>query len=852
MKKIILIPFLFCLVLLAVLYRPDAPQDPLMPKPTDGTIVRLDAEDTPKRKAREAWFELMHQTEEGVDWREIEKKNNKIQVRYKHKLRQNLGSRDPLDGESVANGNLKGKWLERGSNNNAGNMRTVNYFPEEDMYFGRSDGGTLWKGDRSGFNWEVVNQDYRFTGDLVEARYNDEGTIRFIAALNHQPVYSDDGGMTWIEGVGIESSTSARMQDFVEGNNGDIFVLQKQFNIKNMSVYKSSDNGTTWENVITFDTPSHIDLKLVKIHNTDNLMVIEQLNTDLTRLHMYTPETNTFEVVRAESNIGFGGSDRANLNATFADDSLRLYVLNHENDFFVSTDTARTWRYKSHLPTEPWDVGVFVLPSDHTKMLYGEVNPYRSNNEGKFWNKVSDWWEYYGDIFGKMHADIMDIKEFRDIDGNPFTVVCNHGGISESLDGETFDNVALISLNIGQYYSVVTHPTEREWVFAGAQDQGFQRGKIYGDDEASLDQVFSGDYGHIVFSGEEDNMWTVYPWGSVSYFNNPLIQGPSASWTLDSDNESVWIPPLLGHPDKSQNAIFMAGGSHEGGPGSYMIRLDVGASGEITTSQFDYNFSTFGGEVSAMAISHIDNNYIYVATTSGNVFKSSDAGETFERKAFNLPGSNYLYGSCIKASLIDLDVVYLSGSGYSGKGVYKSTDAGETYQVMSNGLPKTMVFCLAPNEDESLIYAATEAGPYVYITELEEWFNLSGTGTPYQAYWSVEYLPETKTARFGTYGRGIWDFELEEGFVATKEELIANRSAFNVYPNPFTDHITLDIEYSGFTDINITNQEGKLVKTIANKNLNNLTIDLSELTTGIYFVSIRIENRLITEKIVKN
>jgi len=31
---------------------------------------------------------------------------------------------------------------------------------------------------------------------------------------------------------------------------------------------------------------------------------------------------------------------------------------------------------------------------------------------------------------------------------------------------------------------------------------------------------------------------------------------------------------------------------------------------------------------------------------------------------------------------------------------------------------------------------------------------------PDQVYWSVEYISDTHTVRFGTYGRGIWDFVL--------------------------------------------------------------------------------------------
>ena len=39
-----------------------------------------------------------------------------------------------------------------------------------------------------------------------------------------------------------------------------------------------------------------------------------------------------------------------------------------------------------------------------------------------------------------------------------------------------------------------------------------------------------------------------------------------------------------------------------------------------------------------------------------------------------------------------------------------------------------------------------------------------GVSAPDQTYWSVEYIPELLTARFGTYGRGIWDFKMDENY----------------------------------------------------------------------------------------
>jgi hypothetical protein len=107
-------------------------------------------------------------------------------------------------------------------------------------------------------------------------------------------------------------------------------------------------------------------------------------------------------------------------------------------------------------------------------------------------------------------------------------------------------------------------------------------------------------------------------------------------------------------------------------------------------------------------------------------------------------------------------MVIIGGSGYSNPPVYISHDHGSTFDPLNEGLPNTLVFELVGTPDDTYLFAATEVGPYVYIVEDETWIDLAGISAPDQTYWSVEYIPELNTARFGTYGRGIWDFIIDD------------------------------------------------------------------------------------------
>jgi hypothetical protein len=153
---------------------------------------------------------------------------------------------------------------------------------------------------------------------------------------------------------------------------------------------------------------------------------------------------------------------------------------------------------------------------------------------------------------------------------------------------------------------------------------------------------------------------------------------------------------------------------------------------------------------------------LFVGTSNGKFYRSTNGGSTWNQATgFTGPSGFWLYGSSILASTQDEDLVWFAGSGYSNPPVWKSTDGGQTFTDMSDGLPATLVQEIAANTNETLLFAATEVGPYLYIACKNKWYPLTGTTTPLQQYYSVEYVPGENIVRFATYGRGIWDFDIE-------------------------------------------------------------------------------------------
>ncbi|HAQ37155.1 MAG TPA: hypothetical protein DCQ58_01485 [Saprospirales bacterium] len=781
------------------------------PEPTEGTQVKRDGEEGENYLARQKWFEAMHRTAPGVDWREIEYRNSlEMQKNFPD---YGLSRNNEV---IIANGYLQGKWLERGSNNQAGSVFDIDYDVETNMIYLVSDGGSLFKADFNLQDWQVLNDRFTFTHGLLKLIKKPDGSKRLIALINKKPHFSDDLGLTWEAAASYTPQSYGNVKDAYLTNFENkqyIFILAKTDYWEKYKLYMSTDGGQTYQSILTLQTSDTRNVAMAHVEATGDIFLIEQTAVNKSRIHRFDPETETIFIATDNSGFAFGESGEGNLAGVLDNETIKLYAYNGNNELHVTGNMGQSWQFVSNIPITPWEVRLYVSAKHPDLLLIGGVEVYRSLDRGQSWNMINNWWEYYDNVPSKLHADIMQFDEFEDQEGNTFITISNHGGLSISYDKTiTNTNIGMIDLNVSQYYSVRTSPKFPNLVYAGSQDQGLQRGTVQGETTISYKQVISGDYGHIVFTKNGSSMWTVYPGGWVTHYSNTLTGTYDASWEVNSDNETVWIPPIIATEDPAEDAVYFAGGNMNGGSGSHIIKLSY-ANGTITAEQKPYNFyAASGSEISAMAISPLNPLLWFVATNNGKLYYSTDGGTTYKLSNNTVAGSHYLYGACILPSNLDPTVVYVSGSGYSTAGVLKSTNGGKHFGGMTNGLPLTMVFAIATNEDESMIFAATEAGPYVYIYEEKKWFSLAGNVAPTQKYWTVEYLPAQKVVRYGTYGRGIWDFKIESSGVSTADTG-RQINSLKVYPNPVSDRATIELgnKFDGTANASVFSMEGRLI-----------------------------------------
>ena len=751
-KKISLIT-IFLFASLLILFFKIQDNDSLNNNPAPIEFINKKKDKKEFKRHRKEWIENMHRSHPNDDWKEIDKitrkRNTNEVLELRESLFENGRANDWLNNFQVnITRDINGIWVERGSNNLAGRIRTADIDFNNNIIYCASSGGNIWKGTLDGENWESLTDYMQILGITFLRIINANGNQRLlIGSENNGFYYSDNDGATLIESNGLGNNYVKRF--IMQSGTNHIYAL---VNDSPRSIYKSTDLGETFELIISLDnqgisffdifTPRYFedsiylldDLTLYKIDN-DNLVSISIL-----------PESEFTNEVVLTGGVGSGG--------TF----LYAYAGGH---IFKSINSGLTWVHKGDAPSSWWWINGFNSSNlERDKIFIGGMELFKSVNGGNDWELVNPWWEYYDNIESKLHADIPEIRFFLDEEYNEISLISTDGGLYISNNYlESVQNISMSGLGVSQYYSTYSQRFSPYSIFAGSQDQGLQ--KSIPDNQnidgiQNFEQIISGDYGHLVSGDNGIGIWTNYPGFTIYY---PDIANSNTSVSLDFPGDGyLWIAPLIEHPNSPQKAILGGGGINGG---NHLIELTKSGN-QIIYNEQEYSFSN---TISAMGYSPINSSYRYVLTQNGKFYYSSDNGDNWTiTSSFTGPSGHYFYGSTIWASQNQLGRVFIGGSGYSNAPVYVSENHGQTFIDMSNGLPNTLVFELSGTPNDNILFAATEVGPYAYSYYNDEWFLISGLSAPDQTYWTVDYISDINTARFGTYGRGIWDFVLDDNY----------------------------------------------------------------------------------------
>lgn len=186
--------------------------------------------------------------------------------------------------------------------------------------------------------------------------------------------------------------------------------------------------------------------------------------------------------------------------------------------------------------------------------------------------------------------------------------------------------------------------------------------------------------------------------------------------------------------------------------------------------------------------------------------------------------------------------VYVSGN-------FKATvdfDPGiGTNNLTSVGMADVFIQSLNPNGD--LIWVRHFGGTateYISSICIDDNGNIYSTGA---FYWTVDFDPGTNTSNLTSAGgRDIFIQKLSQSTITDITERLLHDN-LSIYPNPTSNQLTIDTELK-ISEITIIDITGKIIITTKE---NVKTINVADLSNGIYFIKIINEEGAITKKFVK-
>lgn len=809
-------------MVVAIGEKPETPAipSPVRPEPTEHWL-REEAEKE-NRIEREKWLESLHWAAPGTDWRAIEEAN-RAALRLERQSRIESGQRTDL-------------WSEIGSANLAGRTHCAAVMPgTNDLYLG-SDLGGVWKGTLDPQSWQPVSD---ALGKGSHGLLVVPGTPEVLITINNGGAVhaSTNGGDTWFVPAGIPETTyEARRVLSDPGDLRTVYLLVrgKHWEVDHWQygwfLCRSQDGGVSYQLVHNEPTVNpRCDLWISRtLPGPLWMMVGEQLfrsdDRGSTFQLMGAPSVNSDQVVFAGSEAG----------------APTLYAAlkpGPDWQLYRTTDSGATWEMRYTI-TDFWETLVASI-TDPDLVFFAGVEAFRSTDGGATFAKVNNWYDYYDDVENKLHADLPGMECLL-IDGQETFFFDTDGGTFVSTDGGvTVRNISLRGLGISQYYSTLTSTTNPYLVAAGAQDQGYQvslpgQGTPY----LTFTQAISGDYGHLTSTTRAlDYVFSVYP-GFVLVqrieappYNLQQLQFPDGS-------THGWMPFILADPTDNSKFYFCA---------DYLWKYQRSQYNAYTQTRLSQSFAP--DYASAIAIAPTDYNYWYVVNNRGKFWYSRNAGTSWTASSSTGPGAHYFYGTALIVHPANKNTVYAGGSGYSGPAVYRSTDGGANWAGFANGLPSTLVFGLVfDNATDQNLYAATEAGPYWYNASAGTWVSILGTEAPLTSYWCVESVPEIDAIRFGTYGRGIWDYQPQNpagvGLAETQDG-----PEVRLFPNPATDRATIEVttEAAGPMRVELFDVTGRKIRDLslphADAGTRRVALELQDgsarpLATGTYLVRV--------------
>ncbi|MFC2098440.1 WD40/YVTN/BNR-like repeat-containing protein [Bacteroidota bacterium] len=684
------------------------------------------------------------------------------------------------------------------------------------IYAATASGG-VWKSVNEGLTWKPIFEDAVTTdiGDIAIDPNNPEtiwvGTGEaniFRSSMAGCGIWkSEDGGESWVH-MGLENTyTIARI--VIDPTNSEVLYVAASgaewTDNKDRGVYKSTDGGNTWENVLYInERTGAIDL------------VIDPSDPNTIYAATWQRIRQKWNDPRAEDKYSHSG-------------------------IWKSTDGAANWKkINSGLPSanergrigidlcasKPNVVYAFVdnyqLAGDQETGItdsYGRPSSgiikgatvYRSDDGGENWDQVSgvdpDMVKFmerhsatYGWVFGQIRVDPVDentiytmglalnvsndggktFKRLRgmhgdhhglwiDPDNTDYLLNANDGGVCVSYDrGENW-NCWLDNLPAVQFFNLSYDMKDPFRIYGSVQDHGSFYGTV--DLGGGRDKIQPVEFprapggegsSHAIHPENTDLVFSAGFYGTISrtdmggegdWWDNSKSLLP-ATFPDEPKLRGQWVAPFILSPHNPD--IIYHGMQY------VMMSRDRGDTWEYISPDLTYNNPKKMGDISFQTLSSISESLrkfglIYAGTDDGRLHRTKDGGKTWTEIVGGLPANRWI--SRVEASRFDLATVYLSQNGKRDDDfqvyLWKSTDFGDSWKDISGNIPVGPVNVVREDPiNKNIIYVGTDIGVYV-SRDGGKTYNVLGD-LPSTYVHDLVIHPRDNMIVIATHGRGIW------------------------------------------------------------------------------------------------
>ncbi|MEK6782237.1 MAG: glycosyl hydrolase [Bacteroidota bacterium] len=689
------------------------------------------------------------------------------------------------------------KWRSIGPFRGGRSVTATGVVGDLNTYYMGTTGGGVWKTDDLGISWKNISDGFFKTGSVgaVSVSESDPNVVyvgmgehaaRGVMTHHGDGVYkSTDAGKTWKK-VGLEL-TQHISRIAIDPRDPNIVYVAAQGALyghnKERGVFKSTNGGDTWTNVLYVDDKTGcVELSM----DMNNPRILYAAMTEYGRL--------PWKVISGGPTSGLykstdGGATWNKIHkglptelgkmavAVCRSNSERVYALIESDSdkelggLFVSTNAGESWTRMTNdhrLLQRAWYyIELFTDPKDELTLYVLSAPALRSIDGGKTWEDISS-----------THGDYHNL--WINPNNSKNMIISDDGGSAISVNGgKTWSTQN--NMPTAQFYRINVDNSIPYRIYGGQQDNSsvsianrdLAGGGITtsnwtssaGGESAFL--AFNPDDPRYVMGGSYEG--TIDLLDTKASAGTNIMAAPIEYLAMDAKDMKYrynWNAPIIW--SKHEPNTFYHGSQ-------YLLRTtDMGtswteASPDLTRNDKSkqgksggpYTNESVGAEnygtLSYVTESLQEKGVIWTGSDDGLVHLTRDGGASWQN--VTPTGLQECLINAIEVSPHDKATAYIATTRYKFNdhtpGLYKTTDYGKTWTKINNGIPNN-AFTRVVREDNTrkdLLFAGTELGVFISWNGGKEW-------SPFQLNLPIAPITDLKIHRgdliAATSGRSFW------------------------------------------------------------------------------------------------